>query len=420
MLKQGYSFGGWLPRALLQGEDSNHQLRQFSSSDEHERWMHHAFLKAMDHIGLSSPNPTVGCTLVKENKLLAKGATLSYGDLHGERHAINLVENAKDIRNATAYVMLEPCHHTGKQPPCTKVLKESGIIACHGSVQDPNPLVQGKGFAYLRDQGIKTSTGVLRSEAIAWNYPFFVNQIYGRPMIAAKWAQSIDGCFGDDLGNSKWISSPSSRSYTHWLRQKYDAIVVGSQTVISDQPALTVRNCAPPINRHPLKVIIDPRGVILKTGPKIWQDIRQKTYSPPQKVIHVLGEACKDSISKLKDCPNVKVIYCQESNFCASLIQRLSKQDITRFWGRPIASLMVEGGPNLISHFANAGLIDVYHTFINTSFLYGQKLRLTHTSPPLCHQRDRNKLLCAIPLEHDVLLEYLPEDRYQKIFCPSS
>ena len=220
MLKNGFSFGGWIDAAVAESLHTNVKSVEKKLSED-DQFMKQALLESMKFVGLSSPNPNVGCVFVKAGKVLTKGATQSYGGLHGERHAISQV-SASTLNGSTCYVMLEPCVHQGKQPPCTDALKDVGISNCVFAVEDPDDKVDGKGVTTLKASGVMLKSGILRDEAIAWNYPFFINRRYKKIMFAAKWAQSVNGLLADDSGSSNWISSPTSRSYTHFLRQKYD------------------------------------------------------------------------------------------------------------------------------------------------------------------------------------------------------
>lgn len=269
-LRKGYGLGGFIARTLPEPSDAQ-EWEQPQSRDE--IWMHRALLTAMEGVGWSAPNPSVGAVIVPEGaqndapsikKAVDAGFTQQFRREHAERMAIQAaLANNVDLRRATLYVTLEPCSHQGHQPPCADLIIDSGIRKVVVGTEDPDPRVSGEGIAKLRVAGIEVHVGVLEAECQAWHFPFLRSRFpFQKVVWIAKWAQTPEGALADKTGHSQWISSPQSRAYTHWLRQKYDAILVGSETFLRDRPSLTVRDCAQPIRRQPLRLVLDRSGKI--------------------------------------------------------------------------------------------------------------------------------------------------------------
>ena len=202
-------------------------------------WMAQALALGALGGGRTSPNPRVGCELVREGQVVGRGYHRAPGEPHAE--AVALAQAGERARGATLYVNLEPCAHHGRTPPCTALLVPSGIRAVAASMQDPNPLVDGKGFAELRRAGIEVRLGLLAREARALNAPFIHWHLSGRPYVTVKAALSADGMLAAAGGASRWITGPAARLVAHRLRAQHDAILVGAETVRRDDPRLTVR-----------------------------------------------------------------------------------------------------------------------------------------------------------------------------------
>ena len=262
-LQAGFSFGGWLPQILpeLRSRYPAPSLGLLNTRQTHEYFQFQAFLAGMRNGSIANPNPSVGCVIVKGLDVLASGCTHVWKGLHAEAEAFAQIQG-QNLEGAHVYLTLEPCTHFGNQPPCVEFFREKGIKKVFISRADSNPLVKGKGIGMLKEFGINVEIGMLDREVTAWNYPFFVQQKFSRPMIALKWAQSLDGCLADDNNGSKWISGPISRKYTHWLRQKYDAILIGASTFLQDTPSLDVRDIELFSKRDPIRIIFDPKAKI--------------------------------------------------------------------------------------------------------------------------------------------------------------
>lgn len=214
-------------------------------------WMAQAV--EIGHLGDPSPNPHVGCVIVKDGRLLATGYHASAGDRHAEVMAL---EKAGSLaRGATLYITLEPCNHFGRTPPCTEAILAAGISRVVAGCQDPNPNVTGGGLAKLRERGVEVTTGVLAASCKALIRPWKKYITQGTAYLTLKLAISLDGRIATRTGASRWITSPESRARGHRLRAVHDAVLVGVSTIVSDDPQLTVRE-GPPA-RNPIRVIVD-------------------------------------------------------------------------------------------------------------------------------------------------------------------
>lgn len=220
-----------------------------------EIFMRRAIELAKMGLGRTNPNPLVGAVIVKEGAVIGEGYHHVYGDLHAERDAIkNCKEKGNDPAGATIYVTLEPCSHFGKQPPCIHAVKEVGISKVVIGSRDPNPLVNGKGTRWLRENGIEVIEDFLREECDSLNEIFFHYINTKTPFVALKYAMTMDGKIATKTGESKWISGEKSREHAHSLRNKYTCIMAGIGTVLADDPML---NCRIAGGRNPVRVICD-------------------------------------------------------------------------------------------------------------------------------------------------------------------
>ena len=206
----------------------------------------------------TTPNPRVGCVLVRDGKVIGAGHTLPAGQAHAEIQAMNDARrNGASLAGATAYVTLEPCSHFGRTPPCADALIEAGLARVVGAMSDPNPLVAGQGYAKLRAAGIEVKSGVLETEAREMNIGFFSRMSRGRPWVRMKAAASLDGKTALHNGLSQWITGQAARDDGHHWRARACAIVTGIGTVIEDDPQMNVRAVA--TSRQPQRIIVDSR-----------------------------------------------------------------------------------------------------------------------------------------------------------------
>ncbi len=205
---------------------------------------------------ITSPNPRVGCVIVRDGEIIARGRTQAAGQAHAEAAALqDAAARGIDVRGATAYVTLEPCSHHGRTPPCADALVGSGIARVVAAIEDPNPLVAGKGFHRLREAGIAVEVGLLADEARELNIGFFSRMQRGRPWVRMKIAASLDGGTALPNGQSQWITSAAARADGHAWRARACAILTGIGTVEQDDPQLTVRGIDTP--RQPRRIVLD-------------------------------------------------------------------------------------------------------------------------------------------------------------------
>jgi diaminohydroxyphosphoribosylaminopyrimidine deaminase/5-amino-6-(5-phosphoribosylamino)uracil reductase len=411
-LHSGFGFGGYIPRAInaLSGKD-------FPAQPDDEAWMKLALLESMEGIGRASPNPAVGAVFVKDGRLISKGATLAYGDRHAERVALDAVTDRSVLQGATCYVTLEPCAGTGKQPPCVEALLASGISRIVVGAMDPHPKAAGQGLKALAHAGITVETNVLGGECRAWLFPFLAYQQLQRPVVIGKWAQTLDGHLADDHGRSQWISGKKARAYTHWLRQKYDAILVGVGTALADAPSLTVRDAAPPLHRQPHKIVFDPKGRLATGQPEVFQNLRQG-LKPTGPVLFYAVEAPNwkhapwmDAFSEVIE-PVLMPPQCSWLEF----LRLLDHQHRARL-GYELQSIMVEGGAQILTLLVRDELLDALQVFVRTGILGGSRHRIGRldardgaSAPPANPLLDLNarhdfQLVSTQQLGDDVVLE---------------
>ncbi|MFA6094108.1 MAG: bifunctional diaminohydroxyphosphoribosylaminopyrimidine deaminase/5-amino-6-(5-phosphoribosylamino)uracil reductase RibD [Elusimicrobiota bacterium] len=327
-----------------------------------QRAMHRAIVLARRGAGAVSPNPRVGCVIVKNGRVIAEGFHARYGGPHAEQEALR--KAGKRAQGATAYVNLEPCCHYGKTPPCAKALIAAGVRRVVAAMKDPNPLVSGKGFAFLRRAGVIVEHGVLEEEARRLNRSFIHFMETGRPYVILKAAASLDGRTADGWGRSKWITSEAARGFSRALRAEIDAILVGAETVLADDPRLTAEACdagsasSPArgvrrILRNPVRVILDSR---LRTPAKA----RVLDEAAPT----ILACACK---KERPLPPNVSILRLPSSKEGLDL-----KALLRALAGRGISSLLVEGGSRVHTSFLQAGLVDEVQLYLSPQVLGGK------------------------------------------------
>ena len=226
---------------------------------DHQTSMQQAICLARQAVGTTSPNPAVGAVIVKDGTVIGEGHTLPPGGHHAEIEALEMAGDS--ARGATLYTTLEPCCHFGRTPPCTRAIIAAGISEVHVAVQDPNRVVSGNGCDELESAGIGVVIGE-QAETAKGLYEAFGKHIRtGLPFVTAKFAMSLDGKIATHTGDSKWVTGPEARGYVQEMRRECDAITVGVNTVLADDPQLTAR--APdgsPLARQPLRVVLDSQA----------------------------------------------------------------------------------------------------------------------------------------------------------------
>jgi diaminohydroxyphosphoribosylaminopyrimidine deaminase/5-amino-6-(5-phosphoribosylamino)uracil reductase len=301
----------------------------FSESDR--EYMNRALQLAVRGLTTTTPNPRVGCVLVKDGVVVGEGWHERAGEAHAEVHALRKAGDA--ARGATAYVTLEPCAHHGRTPPCADALIEAGVARVVAAMRDPNPLVSGEGLARLERAGIAVAVGLMEDGAEELNVGFVSRMTRGRPWLRLKVAASLDGKTALLNGRSQWITGPEARRHAHAWRARSCAIMTGSGTVIDDDPSLTVREV--PCERQPLRVVIDGR-----------------LQTPPTAQV-LANEGALVFSAQRGSLPNAEVVLASTGDGKVDLVGVVD--ELAR---RGVNELMVEGGSRLNGALMRAGLVD--------------------------------------------------------------
>lgn len=295
-----------------------------------------------------SPNPMVGCVIVKNNQIVGEGYHQRAGGAHAEIHALQ--KAGDQTKDAILYVTLEPCCHYGKTPPCIHALIQAQIKKVYVACMDPNPLVAGKGIESLRLAGIEVECGLLENEATELNQIFFHYITHQRPFVIAKWAMSLDGKTITHPHDSRSISSHSSQIDSHHLRKQVDAILVGGKTALHDDPLLTVRY--EHHHKQPIRIVLTAKGN-LPLHLKLFDPTLAKT------IVVTTHTADQAWIKTLHDRQIETIILPTDSNQrinLLSLLDELGKKEIM--------SLLVEGGMITHEQFIKTNLINQLHVYL--------------------------------------------------------
>lgn len=320
-----------------------------------EQYIKLCFKLALKGMGKVSPNPLVGSVIVQDNIIIGEGYHEYFGGPHAEPNAIS--SSVESVEGATLYCNLEPCCHTKKQtPPCTNKIIESKIKRVVISNLDPNPMVAGNGVKKLREAGIAVTVGVLEEEGKELNEVFFKYIQTKLPFVHIKLAQTLDGKIATSTGDSKWISNESARIRVHQWRLKYDAVLVGKNTLVNDDPTLNIRMGVDPKGKVPFRIIL---GSIdkLDLNYKIFQD----DFSSRTIVVtsNESYEKCSlENINFYKE-KNIKIILVKRRDGVFDLEDLLLKLGTLK-----ITSILIEGGQAVISSFINQGQYDKLSLFI--------------------------------------------------------
>ncbi len=343
--------------------------------EKDNQYMNHALDIAALAAGRTSPNPMVGCVIVKNDEIVGEGFHQKAGTPHAEVHALRAAGD--NTRGATAYVTLEPCSHFGRTPPCADALIKAGIQRVVVAMVDPNPLVGGQGIARLRESGIKVDVGLKEAEAKKLNRGFLKAIQAGLPYLLYKSALTLDGKIATETGDSKWVTNEASRAYVHRLRNEFDVIMVGSQTAIQDNPALTCRISG---GRDPVRLIVDGELRI---------PLESSVFSPTSTAPCIIATSESASVEKLnllKTFSNVEV--WEYKNPRNVPLEKLLSDLVLRGWN----SVLLEGGGGLAGALLQAQLID------ELEFIYAPKLIGGRGPSPLSNLQIE-RMSEAIPLE---------------------
>lgn len=325
-----------------------------------EFWMRAAIVEGLQGKGWTSPRPSVGCVLVRDNQIIGAGHTQSgNGAPHGEIMALRAAWKTDPIRGAkgaTAYTTLEPCAHWGTTPPCCDALVREQIGRAVIGIVDPDPRVAGRGIERIRRAGIKVETGVLQDQCFASLDDFLFSVTRKRPFVALKAALSLDGNIALENGQSKWITGPQAREQAHRLRHQSDAILVGIGTVLSDDPQLSVR-----LEGHwkqPKRIVLDG-AARLPLEAKIWE-------GAPELIVVCRPDAPPENVERLR-ARGAKVWMFDADQMWPQLMKEL--------WRNGIYSVLIEGGARVASGAWQAGIVDKVALFVAPVLMGdGQKL----------------------------------------------
>jgi diaminohydroxyphosphoribosylaminopyrimidine deaminase / 5-amino-6-(5-phosphoribosylamino)uracil reductase len=301
----------------------------------------------------TSPNPMVGAVVVRDGRVVGEGYHVRAGGPHAEVVALRRAGGA--ARDGTMYVTLEPCAHTGRTGPCTDAIAAAGLARVVVAQRDPYREVNGRGIRLLRDAGIEVAVGDGGPEARALNAGWLRAQQEHRPFVALKYAATLDGKTGSRTGDSQWITSAAARRETHRLRRAYDAIVVGAQTVLADDPQLTARGGA--LGRQPLRVVVDGR---LRSDPGA------RLHSQPEGASLVLAAT---------DAPASRRRLFQREGVEVEVIDAARPSGgelLAALLRRGVTSVLVEGGGELAWSFVRSGQVDRVYAFLGPLVLGGR------------------------------------------------
>ncbi len=301
-----------------------------------ERYMDLALSLAERRKGLTHPNPTVGCVIVREGRIVGLGYHEGAGRPHAE--VVALQQAGDRARGSDVYITLEPCAHHGRTPPCTSALVSAGVGRVFVAVTDRNPAVSGRGVKALRSAGIEVITGIREEEALLMNEDFFTYISEGRPYVTLKLAQTVDGRLATLSGESRWITSAESRRYAHRLRLHATAVLVGANTVLRDDPLLTVRHIPSP--KNPLRVVLDP-DLTVPPSAKVLTD-----RSAPTLVVFSRRDPAREKEIR---STGAELLHMEELSLKALLGE---------LHGRGVVHLLVEGGAYTATTFLREGLWD--------------------------------------------------------------
>lgn len=355
-------------------------------------YMRRAMELAERGVGFTNPNPMVGAVIVKGGKVIGEGWHERCGEWHAERNAFK--NCTVPAEGATMYVTLEPCCHYGKTPPCTEAIIEHGIARVVVGMEDPNPLVAGKGIALLREAGIEVVCGV-EEEALREQNRVFLKYISTKlPWVAMKTAMTLDGKIATRTGDSKWITGAEARAYVHELRHRFMAIVVGIGTAVADDPLLNCRIEGRGV-RQPIRVVVDSNARLSLDSQLV------KTAGEYRTIVAHTRFAPEESVKALREA-GVEMLLCKEKEGLVdvrNLLELLGQSGID--------SILLEGGGSLNYTFLAEGLADELYAFIAPKIVGGMNAKTPVEGAGM------EKMADAINLElenvlnvgHDVLLK---------------
>lgn len=327
-----------------------------------EEYMRRALELARKGEGHTSPNPMVGCVVVKDGRIISEGYHEKYGEFHAERNA--LTRCTEDTAGADLYVTLEPCCHQGKTPPCTDIIIEKKIARVFVGSMDSNPLVAGKGVQILRDHGIYVETGILDAECRKLNEVFYHYIATKTPFVVMKYAMTLDGKIACATGDSKWVTGEIARTQVHQMRGRYRGIMVGIGTVLADDPML---NCRVEGGVDPVRIICDS-NLRIPTESQI-----VKTASDIETIVACSQEALEserkqEKIRRLKEA-GIQIIGTEGAHG-VNLVELMKK-----LGGQNIDSILLEGGGTLNASALEDGIVNKVYAYIAGKLIGGMDAR---------------------------------------------
>ncbi|MYL36634.1 bifunctional diaminohydroxyphosphoribosylaminopyrimidine deaminase/5-amino-6-(5-phosphoribosylamino)uracil reductase RibD [Halobacillus litoralis] len=319
-----------------------------------EQYMAVAVQMARETVGQTSPNPSVAAIVVKDNQVVGMGVHVKAGEPHAEVHALRMA--GEKAAGAEIYVTLEPCSHHGRTPPCAEAVAKAGIRRVVTASSDPNPKVSGRGIEMMKRQGLEVRTGVLKDEADEVNRAFFHYIQTGEPYVRLKSAMSLDGKIATSSGESQWITGEEARQDGHRYRHQSDAILVGINTVMMDNPTLTTR--IPGGGKHPIRIVLDTHLRIPPASMLIQND-----ESPTW--IFTSSDISDEKRLLLEEYAHVRVL---------PLGRTIDITDVLRYLGEhQVTSLLVEGGATIADAFVRSGKVNETITYIAPKLIGGKE-----------------------------------------------
>ncbi|GGK15311.1 riboflavin biosynthesis protein RibD [Caldalkalibacillus thermarum] len=306
--------------------------------------------------GQTSPNPVVGAVIVKDSEIVGLGAHLKAGEAHAEVHALAMAK--EKAQGATMYVTLEPCSHYGRTPPCADAVIEAGIKRVVIAACDPNPLVRGRGVEKLKAAGLEVEVGLFKEEAERLNEIFNYYIVHRRPFVTLKTATTLDGKIATVTGESQWITGEEARADVHLLRHRHDAILVGINTVLRDNPRLTTR-IAGQSGRHPVRVILDSK-LRIPLDAQVTHTEQAPTW------IFTTDQAPAERVKALTE-KGVKVVKISSET-------RVDVEQVLAYLGEQgIASVLVEGGGEVNASFLQGGFVNKVVAYLAPKLIGGNE-----------------------------------------------
>ncbi len=313
-------------------------------------------------LGYTSPNPAVGAVIVKDGLVVGMGYTQPAGSDHAEVMALRQADDR--AQDAIMYVTLEPCSHYGRTSPCTQAIIDAGISEVHIALLDPNPLVSGRGVTKLNEADIKTHVGAYQQEAYEINEAYVKHITTGLPFVMAKFAMSLDGKIATKTGDSKWITNDEARKYVHTLRHTVDAIMVGENTILVDDPHLTARGCSGKggtRRMQPLRLVVDSKGRV---------PLDAHIFQQPGEVLLAVVEPLDPEKKKEFTQAGAEVLGLPSKEGFVDI------EELLKVLGkREVVSILVEGGGKLLGSLFDHHLVDKVLAFISPIIIGGDEAK---------------------------------------------